>query len=157
MCLVTTKPYIHTRNRRIEKTGAYILLYSYLFLFYVVIPLDKQGRGSNSESKAVQDCRAEGTAVKAESELIQVGLQIFFGTAMISAQDKRLGIADNNVQPMKHTRIGGIYLMLMLVIFQSWDITAITVAADGTVISKCRFSKAFDRILSDIGVTCIFR
>lgn len=41
------------------------------------------------------------TAAEAEAVFIEIGLEVFLGQAMIRTQDKCLGIADHNVQPVK--------------------------------------------------------
>ena len=45
-------------------------------------------------------------AAEAERVLIQIGLKIFLGQTMVSAQNKSLGVADDDVQPVKQTGIG---------------------------------------------------
>ena len=49
---------------------------------------------------------------------------------MISAKDESLCIADHDMQPVKHSVVGKIVLMLVGIFLQSRKITAVTIAAD---------------------------
>ena len=69
-------------------------------------------------------------ATEAERKLIQVGLKMILGQTMVGSQNKRLGIADHNVQPVEHTAVRDIGLMFVDVIFKCRDVTAVTIAAD---------------------------
>lgn len=57
-------------------------------------------------------------AAETEAVLIKIGLKVFLGQTMICAQDKRLGVADYDVQPMEQTRVRIVGLMLMGVVLQ---------------------------------------
>lgn len=70
---------------------------------------------------------------------------------MIGARNERLGIADNDVEPMEQARIGIVGLVFMRKLFQRRNIAAITVAADHTVFCKGGLGKFSDRSLFDGG------
>lgn len=70
---------------------------------------------------------------------------------MISAQNKRLGVADHDVQPMEESRNQDIGLVFMGVALQRWDITAIAIAVDLTAIGEGGAGKFLHRRLLDIG------
>lgn len=74
---------------------------------------------------------AKSAAAEAERKLIQVGLKMILGKAVVGSQNERLGIADHNMQPVEHTAVGIIVLILVGVILKRRDIAAVTVAADG--------------------------
>ena len=67
----------------------------------VVIPLAQPNRSTNSDGPTLNQRPTEVTASETEGELIQIGLKILFGQSMISAQNKCLGVADDDVQPME--------------------------------------------------------
>lgn len=54
----------------------------------------------------------KSAAAKAEYKLIQVGLKMVLGNAMVGSHNKHLGIADHNMQPVEYTAVGGIGLIL---------------------------------------------
>ena len=56
---------------------------------------------------------------------------MILGQAVVGSQNKCLGIADHNMQPVEHTAVWVIGFMLVDVILKRRDITAVTVAADG--------------------------
>lgn len=55
---------------------------------------------------------------------------MILGQAMVGSQNKRLGIADHNMQPVEHTAIRGVGLAFVDVILKCRDVTAVTIAAD---------------------------
>ena len=70
---------------------------------------------------------------------------------MISAQNKSLGVADDDVQPMKKARIRIVGSVLVSVAFQRANITAIAVTADHAAIGKGSVGKLLHRRLLEIG------
>ncbi len=70
--------------------------------------------------------------------------------AVISAQDKRLGIADNDMQPVKHAGFWVKGAMLVGILPQGGDVTAVAIAPDHAVIRKTALGKFLDRGLLDI-------
>ena len=76
---------------------------------------------------------------------------------MIGAQNKCLGVADNDVQPMEKAGIRIVGSVPVSVAFQCGDITVITVAVDHAVISKGSVGKFLYRCRLRLGVTLIFR
>ena len=116
----------------------------------VVIPLAQPDRCANGQDQALQESGAEGAAVKAEAELIQVGLEIGFGQAVIGSQNERLGVADNDMQPVQQTGVGIVRFVLMGVAFQCRDVAAVAVAADRASLGKCRSGKFFDGCPLDV-------
>lgn len=65
--------------------------------------LISQARKRNGQGQTLQQGRAKVAAAETEGILVQIGLEVFFGQAMIGTQDKRFGIADHDVQPMEKT------------------------------------------------------
>ena len=59
--------------------------------------LFSRARKRNGQGQALQQSTAKVTAVETEGILIQIGLEIFLGQAMVGAQNKRLGVADHDV------------------------------------------------------------
>lgn len=78
-----------------------------MWLFLLI----SQVRKRNSQGQALQQGSAKVAAAEAEGILIQIGLEIFPGQAMIGAQDKRLSVADHYVQPMEKAGIVGFVFM----------------------------------------------
>ena len=72
-------------------------------LFNVVIPLAQPNRSTNGNDQALNQRPAKTAAAEPESILIQIGLKIFLGQAMIGAQNKCLGVTDDDVQPVEET------------------------------------------------------
>ena len=70
---------------------------------------------------------------------------------MIGAQNKRLGVADHDVQPMEKAGIRIVGLVFMGVVLQRRDITAVAIGVDLTVISEGSVDKFLHRHLLDIG------
>ena len=89
--------------------------------------------------------RPKSTATKAEGKLIQVGLKMILGQAVVGSQNKCLGIADHNMQPVEHTAVWVIGFMLVDVILKRRDITAVTVAADGAAVLQRHCWQTFSR------------
>jgi len=69
---------------------------------------------------------------------------------VIGSQNKRFGIADHNMQPMEHTAVWVVFLMLVGVVSQSWDIAAVTIAVDGTALLHGGIGELLYRGLLDI-------
>ena len=59
--------------------------------------LISQTRKRYRQNQTLQQGRAKVAAAEAEGKLVQIGLEVFFGQAMIGAQDKRFGVADHDV------------------------------------------------------------
>ena len=74
---------------------------------------------------------AKSAAAEAEHKLIQAGLEMVFGQAVVGSQNKRFGVADHNMQPVEHTAVGVIGLMFVGVVLKCGNITAVTITADG--------------------------
>lgn len=55
---------------------------------------------------------------------------------MMGVQNKYLGIADNNVQPIEKVGIGNVGAVLVGVALQRRDVTAITITVDYATIGK---------------------
>ena len=70
---------------------------------------------------------------------------------MIGAQNKSLGIADDDVQPVEQTGIGIVWPVLMGIAFQCRDVTAVSIAVNHAAIGKSSVGKFFHRRLLDIG------
>ncbi len=68
---------------------------------------------------------------------------LLLGQAMVSTQDKRLGVADHDVQPMEQTRIGIVEFVLMGIALQSRDITPVTITVNCTARGKRSLGKIF--------------
>ncbi len=117
----------------------------------MVIPLSQPDRRANCKSEVAKQGRAKKTPGEAETKFIQIGLQVVFRQAMISAQYERLGVSNHDMQPMEQTGIGIVSLMLMGKVSQGWDVAAIPVAADHTAFCKGGFGKFSDGGLLDIG------
>ena len=86
---------------------------------------------------------AKVTAAEAEAILVKAGLEVLLGQAMVSTQDKRLGVADHDVQPMEQTRIGIVEFVLMGIALQSRDITPVTITVNCTARGKRSLGKIF--------------
>ena len=86
---------------------------------------------SHGVDQTLSQQTAKSAAAEAERKLIQVGLKMILGKAVVGSQNKRLGITDHNMQPVEHTAVGIIGLILVAVILKRRDIAAVTVAADG--------------------------
>lgn len=79
---------------------------------------------------------AKSAAAEADRKLTQVGPKMFLGKAVVGFQNECLGIADHNMQPVEHTAVGVIGLILVGVILKGRDITAVPVAAHGAADRK---------------------
>ena len=88
-------------------------------------------RASHSVDQAVSQQTTKSAVAEAERKFVQVGLKMILGKAVVGSQNECLGIADHNMQPVEHTTVGVIGLMLVGVILKRRDITAVTVTADG--------------------------
>lgn len=78
---------------------------------------------------------------------------LFFEQTMTSVRNKCPGIADDNVQPIEKIRIGIVGFVLMSVVFQSRDITAVTIAVDHAAIRKITRTNFFTDTCLIWGVT----
>ena len=58
----------------------------------------------------------ERTSTEGEGKLVQVGLKMDCGQAMIDVQNKRFGVADHNMQPIEHTAVGVIVFVLVSIV-----------------------------------------
>lgn len=94
---------------------------------------------------------------KTEGMLIHIGLKEFLRQVMIGAQNKHLGVADNNVHPMGHAGIGMIGFVLMGAVIQLLDITVVAIAVNHTAIGKGSMSKFLHRAHLILGITHIFK
>lgn len=65
--------------------------------------------------------------------------------AVVDAQNKHLGVTDDDVQPMEKVGIGSVGFVLMSITFQRWDVTAIAIAVDLAAIVKKRHGQIFSR------------
>lgn len=70
---------------------------------------------------------------------------------MIGPQNECFRIAYHDMEPMEQTGTGIVGPMLVRKIFQGWDVTAITIAADCAVFGEGGLSKFSDGSLLDIG------
>ena len=70
---------------------------------------------------------------------------------MIGAQNKRLGVAGHDVQPMKEAGIRVVGLVFMDVVLQRRDVTTIAIAEDLAAIGEGSVGKFPHRCLLDIG------
>ena len=103
------------------------------------------------QGQTLRQGRAKVAAAEAEGKLVQIGLEVFLGQAMIGTQDKRFGVADHDVQPMEQAGIGVIGFVFMEVALQSWKVTAITIAVDHAAIGEGGMGKFLHRRLLDVG------
>lgn len=88
-----------------------------------------------------------------ETELVQIWLEIILAQAMISSQNKRLGVADHYVEPVEqveHIGVGVKRLIFVVAPLQSRDVTAVSIAVDGTTFGKCRLGKLSDSFLLQV-------
>ena len=108
-------------------------------------------RKRNSQGQALQQGSAKVAAAETERVFIQIGLEIFLGQAMIGAQNKRLGVADHDVQPMEEAGIRGVGVIFMGVVLQRRDVTAIAIAEDHAAIGEGSVGKFPHRHLLNIG------
>ena len=92
----------------------------------------------------------ERTSAEAEEKLVQVGLEMGCGQAVIDAQNKRFGVAEYDMQPMEHTTVGVIVPVLVGIVPQNRDIAAITIAADDAALLHSGIGKFLHRGLLDI-------
>ena len=69
----------------------------------MVIPLSQLNRCTNSQGQTLQQTGAKATAAETEAIFVEVGLEVLLGQAMVSTQDKCLGVANHDVQPMEQT------------------------------------------------------
>lgn len=76
---------------------------------------------------------------------------------MIGAQDKRLGVADHDMQPMEKAGIGIVRLVFMGVALQGQNVTAIAIAVELTAIGEGAWANFFTDTCLMLGVTRIFR
>ena len=113
--------------------------------------LISQTRKRYRQNQTLQQGRAKVAAAEAEGKLVQIGLEVFLGQAMIGAQDKRFGVADHDVQPMEQAGIGVVGFVFMRVAFQSRKVTAITIAVDHAAIGEGGMGKFLHRCLLDVG------
>ncbi len=104
--------------------------------FFVIIPF---AQPSGRKIQTWPDAPPSPTKIAAaetEGMLVQIGLKVFLGQAMIGAQNKFLCVADYDVQPVEQTRIGIVRLVLVGVAFQRGDVTAVSIAVDHAAIGK---------------------
>lgn len=112
--------------------------------------ISRAGEG-NSQSQTVQQGLTEVAAAETEGILVQIGLKILLGQAMIGAQNKRLGVADHDVQPVEQTGIKVVGFVLMGITFECRDVTAVAIPVDHTAIDKGSVGKFLYGHLLDIG------
>jgi len=70
---------------------------------------------------------------------------------MMGTQDKCLGVADHDVQPMEKAGIGIVRFVFMSVALQGQNVTAIPIAMDLTAVSDGGMGKFSHGCLLDIG------
>ena len=99
----------------------------------------------------LQQCRAKVAAGETEGILVQIGLEVLLGQAMIGTQDKRLSVVDHDVQPMEKAKIGGVGVAFMGVAIQGRNVTGIAITVDLTAIGEGGMGKFLHRCLLDIG------
>lgn len=112
--------------------------------------LISQMRKRYGQCEMPQQGRAKVAAGETEGILVQIGLEVFLGQTMISAQDKRLCVADHDVQPMEEARIGIVGFVFMGVAIQGQNVVVIAIAVGLTAIGEGSMSKFFHRCLLDI-------
>lgn len=105
--------------------------------------LVSHGGAGHGVNQPLSQQAAKSAAAEAERKLVQVGLKMVLGQAVVGSQNERLGIADHNMQPVEHTAVGIIGLMFVGVILKRRDITAVTIAADGAVGCNSTVGKLF--------------
>ena len=98
-------------------------------------------RKCNGNKQTLREGGTEGTAGEAEAKLVQVGLQVMLGQTVVGSQNKSLGVAEYNVQPMKHTGTRVISTVFMVIAFQRGDVAAVTVALDHAIIREALLRK----------------
>ena len=79
------------------------------------------------------------------------GLKVFLGQAMTSAQNKCLGITDDDMQPMEKTGIGIVGSVLVGVAFQRRNVTTVAITTDHASIGKGSMGKFLHGCLLEIG------
>jgi len=109
----------------------------------MVLLLTPPNRHTDSQSQTFQQAGAKVAAAEAEAVFVKVGLEVLLVQAMIRTLDKRLGIADDDVQPVAQTGIGIVGLVLMDIVLQSRDITSITVTVNRTALGKRGLGELF--------------
>ena len=127
--------------------GLYVAFKYKMWLSHLISQTRKRYR----QNQTLQQGRAKVAAAEAEGKLVQIGLEVFLGQAMIGAQDKRFGVADHDVQPMEQAGIGVVGFVFMRVAFQSRKVTAITIAVDHAAIGEGGMGKFLHRCLLDVG------
>ena len=113
--------------------------------------LFSRARKRYGQGQTLQQGATKVVAAETEGILIQIGLEIFLGQAMIGAQNKRLGVADHDVQPMEKAGIRIVGLVFMGVVLQRRDVTTIAIAEDLAAIGEGSMGKFPHRRLLDIG------
>lgn len=114
-------------------------------------------RAGGSEDQLLSQQAAKRATAEAEGKLVQIGLEMVCWQTVIGSQNKRFGIADHNMQPMEHTAVWVVVLMLVGVVSQNWDIAAVTIAVDGTALLHGGIGEPLYRGLLDILVIRILR
>ena len=76
---------------------------------------------------------------------------------MMGTQDKCLGVADDDVQPMEKAGMGIVGFVFMDIAFQRRDVTAIAIAVDLAAIVKSGMVNFFTYACLILSVTRIFR
>lgn len=84
-------------------------------------------------------------------------MKVLLGQAMIGAQNKCLGVADDDVQPMEKAGMGIVGFVFMGIAFQRRDVTAIAIAVDLAAIVKSGMVNFFTYACLILSVTRIFR
>ena len=90
------------------------------------------------------------TAAKTKAKLRKIAGKIFFRKAMIRAENKRLCIADHNVQPVQRLPFRIIFDRLMCIIDQRWAIAAIIITSYRAALYNVLLGKVSNGSLSDI-------
>lgn len=127
-------------NAKIKDARLIQLIWKFLMWLSLLVSHSGAGHGVN---QPLSQQAAKSAAAEAERKLVQVGLKMVLGQAVVGSQNERLGIADHNMQPVEHTAVGIIGLMFVGVILKRRDITAVTIAADGAVGCNSTVGKLF--------------
>lgn len=124
--------------------------FGHLEIKNVVIPLAQLSRCSSSQGETLPEGATKGAAAEPKTILVQIGLEISLGQAVISVQDKRLCIADGDVQSVKQSGVGVVEPVFMDKILQRPDIAAVTIAMNHAAFGESGMDKFPDGRLLDV-------
>lgn len=117
----------------------------------MVIPFNQRSGRAKQPGPDGQQGPTEVSAAETEGILVQIGLKVFLGQAMIGTQNKHFSVTDDNVQPVEQAGTGIVRSVRMGVAFQRQDVTAVAIAVDHTAIEKDSVGKFLYGRLLDIG------